>query len=351
MKIFSAFLCLFCVAGSVFAPHAQSQDWFTREACDVSEARFEVSSLGEAERSAYEAASREISNAHGRLWRVTGPGGAVSHLWGTIHTANPIGLRLPAELHQAIEEAETVAVEIDWRAVTRAELLASAQGEGLYTSVPHDRFNRLDPKVRKWLDARLIAIGYQADWIPYIEPGIVAEIVLADPCEDFYSGLYPIQDSRIMLLGELAGADVIGLEPRLAMRERLAGDPDLALAIVETYSTLLSPEYLGEDRAGTFALYHEGRIGEMLALERAFYGALFGPRKADRLYRRMHGYLVNERNRVFVRTALPHLRRGKTVLAVGAFHLPGTEGLVEMLRRAGFTVERVPVAGEVTGAD
>jgi uncharacterized protein YbaP (TraB family) len=351
MKLLAVFLCFFCVTGSVFAPHALSQDWFTREACDVAEVPFDPSALAESDRQAYEAASRDFPNAHGRFWRVTSPGGAISHLWGTIHTAYPIGLQLPTELHRAIEEADTVAVEIDWRSVSRAELRAYAHGEGLYTSAPHFGFNELDPQVREWLDARLTSIGYQVDWIPYLEPGIVAEIALYDPCEDFYSGIYPVQDARIMLLGELAGAEVIGLEPRLAMRERLKGDPDLALAIVETYSTILNPDYLGEGRGASFALYREGRIGELMALERAFYDTFFGLQKAERLYRRMHGYLVNERNRDFLRTALPHLRRGKAVIAVGAFHLPGAEGLVEMLRRAGFTVERVPIVGEVAGAE
>ncbi len=39
--------------------------------------------------------------------------------------------------------------------------------------------------------------------------------------------------------------------------------------------------------------------------------------------------------------AAPLLKGGGAFMAVGALHLPGREGLVELLRQQGFTVTRV----------
>jgi hypothetical protein len=41
------------------------------------------------------------------------------------------------------------------------------------------------------------------------------------------------------------------------------------------------------------------------------------------------------------REAKPFLDKGDAFIAVGALHLPGTEGLVEQLRRDGYTVTRL----------
>ncbi len=75
--------------------------------------------------------------------------------------------------------------------------------------------------------------------------------------------------------------------------------------------------------------------------------AFFGPGKGRRIFDLAHGYLLYERNQTFAETARPLFDQGGTVIAVGAYHLPGEQGLVTMFRNLGFQVERVPVAGEV----
>jgi uncharacterized protein YbaP (TraB family) len=47
---------------------------------------------------------------------------------------------------------------------------------------------------------------------------------------------------------------------------------------------------------------------------------------------------VIERNHTMVRRALPWLQEGGLLIAVGALHLPGEQGLVELLRDQGMTV-------------
>ena len=51
--------------------------------------------------------------------------------------------------------------------------------------------------------------------------------------------------------------------------------------------------------------------------------------------------MITGRNKVMVEHAAPILAKGNAFIAVGALHLPGPEGLVEQLRKAGYTVTAV----------
>ena len=43
--------------------------------------------------------------------------------------------------------------------------------------------------------------------------------------------------------------------------------------------------------------------------------------------------------------ALRHLAKGRVFIAIGALHLPGEEGLVMLLSRAGYRATRIDLSG------
>ena len=48
--------------------------------------------------------------------------------------------------------------------------------------------------------------------------------------------------------------------------------------------------------------------------------------------------MVVERNKTMIKSAKPIIDQGNAFIAVGALHLPGPDGLIELLRKAGYTV-------------
>ena len=48
--------------------------------------------------------------------------------------------------------------------------------------------------------------------------------------------------------------------------------------------------------------------------------------------------MITSRNGVMVRNAEPILAEGNAFIAVGALHLPGPDGVIELLRRDGYVV-------------
>ena len=61
---------------------------------------------------------------------------------------------------------------------------------------------------------------------------------------------------------------------------------------------------------------------------------------------RMRRFVIDERNDVFLEAMLPLMGQRSVFTGVGAMHLPGEKGLIEMLRGKGYTVE--PVRGSAT---
>jgi uncharacterized protein YbaP (TraB family) len=106
------------------ASKASAQSSITREACTVTtEDLANVDETILTERNIVEA-SKTTPYGVGKLWKITSPAGAVSHIWGTIHSSQTIAVALPTEVIQLIETARVVAIENDPTSITRFELTA-----------------------------------------------------------------------------------------------------------------------------------------------------------------------------------------------------------------------------------
>lgn len=266
------------LACALAAP-VSAQSWATRDLCLIEDARvhediFEPGFYAEMQR-----LGAEIPNGTGRYWRITSPEGAVSHLWGTMHSSLPMILRLPDEVIAAIDTARVVATEVDYTAQTRPDLARA------YTS--YDRYRDADqisiqdmalpPELMEWMLARLVGLGWGDEAFDYLSPAAVAELMLSDPCGDFASGIYPIQDDRIQMLGAIAGAEILSLEEPRALFKKLNDPNNLGLtrAMIAVYANYLSPDITPKVLATSYALYLQGRIGEMMAWDSLYFAEAY----------------------------------------------------------------------------
>jgi uncharacterized protein YbaP (TraB family) len=60
----------------------------------------------------------------------------------------------------------------------------------------------------------------------------------------------------------------------------------------------------------------------------------------ESVYAAFESAVISDRNKRMAKRAAPMLEEGAAFVAVGALHLPGQDGLVELLRGQGFTVTR-----------
>ena len=339
---------------SLGAAPALAQDWATAEVCTVDTPYISDAAFAPTELSALETEAEGILNANGKFWRITSPGGAVSHLWGTYHSSDPAILTLPDPVTETIGTARVVAVEVDYRLEGREAYRRSLDMVGRFKEAsdpfaftPGDgTIAGLPLEVSHWIRDRAVELGWSEDIDLILSLPGIAEVLLSDPCEDFTNGVLPIQDDYVLLLGLLAGADILSLETHDQFIEDLADDEDTARAVVATYAAYLKPMTTNTERAASFALYQQGRLGVLEAWDYAFQQEVYGAAGSEYLGL-TDAYLLDLRNSRFVDRLKSDLRLGGVFIAVGSAHIPGEDGLVALLRDKGYKVDRIPLPGEV----
>ncbi|MGP6087452.1 TraB/GumN family protein [Antarctobacter jejuensis] len=338
------------VALSAVAAPAAAQDWATRSFCEPETIAVLDAAFGHADLAEVEQRAAEIPNGTGRLWQITAPDGAVSHLWGTMHSSHRRVLDMPDLALDLIDGAELVALEIDPTFPNRESHDRYMSGDRLYRPARSNfRFEDLglSPDLKQHIGRRFESLGWPATSVDDLTFGGLVDFMLYDPCEDFAAGVLPKQDSFIQARAYIEGTPILALEPvdRLSRKLDTPGNEGLARALIATYGVYLLPGSPPEARATSLALYTEGRIGMMMAWDEAEVTGTLGAEGPD-LYARMTEYLVDERNRDFVNAAREALKAGNLFIAVGSFHLPGQNGMIELLRTEGFDVSRVSLPGE-----
>ena len=346
MRVRGVFLT---AALTLLAGGASAQSWASRAVCDVPEVGVHDAVFAPATLAELEQAAAKIPNGEGRFWRVTAPSGAVSHIWGTMHSADPRILDLPDMVQQRIAEARVVALEIDPTFPDRAAFDAQFDNSAWLRNGRQERAlsdTALPPHVLDWIRARTQAIGWGRDAPERLTPGGLAELLLSDPCSDFTAGVLPVQDGRIQMLALIAGAEIHALEDPERIRRHLdqPGNAAFAVDFLSVYGAYLDPDTTWQDRATAMALYLAGRTGVMMAWDRAFVSATLADDGST--IDRVNAHLLDARNRAFVAKIRPELTQGGVLLAVGAFHLPGKSGLIALLRAQGHSVTRIPIQGE-----
>jgi hypothetical protein len=278
--------------------------------------------------------ARAPAVAHGPplLWRIE-KNGKTSYLFGTAHVGLDLDATLQPAGRDALDGSKHLFVELDlstfWSVVevarqlrARAELppqysLHELLGPVAWTRLTAltkgrfepDRLDRLEP----WfvVFASLPAVGK-----PTHAPGVAAT--------------RPPLDSAIVLRARARGIQVTPLETSLQQIEVFAG-LDRREAVKMLRELLRHPESERDETAGLLGAYvtdDERRLAKV-------FGRLWRrkPALAERL--------LFDRNQAMCDRLVLWLPDGGAFVAVGAFHMLGDRGLVALLRRRGYVVERV----------
>ncbi|MBJ3775255.1 TraB/GumN family protein [Acuticoccus mangrovi] len=277
------------------------------------------------------AAGAKMVNADGRLYRIeTDP---PSYLIGTFHTAAG-GIDEPGPLlTRIVAGARRLYVE-----VVEAELAAALKRWAA------------DPERRVRSDGRLLSDGMSLEEIAVAESALAEygmPLVVADnmapialmsllarpPCaQDTVER--PGLDVRLERVARGAGVPVKGLES--AEEQFAVVDGELADALLKV-GLLTDPGDVERWFVG-LALYRTRHIAAIWAESFAGVDDILGARAAAELDAAAWASVIATRNRRMRDRLLPALAEGGVVVAVGALHLPGEDGLVQLLREAGFNV-------------
>ena len=267
----------------------------------------------------------ETAPLQGLLWEVSKPGVVASHLFGTIHSEDPQVLQLDGRVQAAFDAAHSVVLEVlldtDAMQYSSAAMLL-LDGRMLDGIIGTELFNQAS-RVCSSRGIPEVVLQRMKPWavavtlsMPVPETGQVLDMML-------------YQDAL------LANKPVHGLE---TIGEQL----DVFDTLPESAQIMLLRDAL-ENFPGIDALHEEllqaykrRDLGALMAINDASM-PIGDQRLADDLQRR----LIRDRNRLMAERMQPYLEQGRAFVAVGALHLPGADGLLQLLQQRGYALQVV----------
>lgn len=285
------------------------------------------------------AESARVPNGQGLFWKIEKPGLSPSYLLGTMHVADPRVLKMPQGAAEARAEAKTIVIESDEildekkataGLLTKPELTMFTDGTSIDKLLAKDDLNLLEQGLKQR--------GIPLAAVSRMKPWMLMAFVSLPPCELARKAQNAaFLDKQIAIDAIAAGKQVKGLETLAEQLETMA-----AIPIEFHLKSLVETIKLGSRMEDVFEtmtqLYLSGDIGITMPLLKAV--APDGT-EDEAGYGEFEDLVVTKRNILMAERAAPILAEGGVFIAVGALHLPGENGLVELLRTQGFTVTKV----------
>jgi len=265
--------------------------------------------------------------ADGLLWRVRGPAGTLL-LAGTLHRLPP-GVDLPPSYRRWCSQADRLLMEVEPAALEVSTLLPLTMERALQPpggSLEAD----LGPVLWRRVGDRLAPLGLPPELLRQVRPW--AALLLLSGRELERQGFDAAGvDQRLARCAAAAGRPVAGLETAAAQLNLLADLPlNQQRRAIE--QALAEPRPSDPRLADLAAAWRRGQVDRLEALLPEA-----GEAGGDPLERRLRG-----RHRAWLPRLEKELQRpGVTLVAVGLLQLLGDQGLVSLLRQAGYRVERV----------
>lgn len=278
------------------------------------------------------------------LWRIEGKDlAAPSYLYGTCHVDDPRVFHFSDSLLPALHSCSTVATELRldslmWHIFTRlsrtdsASDLKSMLDPGDYRQLRAMLYERLGLNLDNYRHADPFVLRLVLDWMQ--RSGTQESTTTWDEPDTRRSGFFlpagTFLDAWLSRYARLNRKEVIGLETY----DEQIGATD-TLTIVEKIHQLLSG--YSEERASR----QEGE--KLLDIYAANDMEGFERMRAEieRTAPAYHRALLVVRNHTMARRMMERMNHTTLFTAVGALHLPGPDGLIALLRNAGYTLTPV----------
>lgn len=259
------------------------------------------------------------------LWQVESPRGAVSFLFGTIHSDDPRVLELPKPVALAFDKAKTVVLELDLGLASQGAMSQAVmlpQGKSLADLIP-DALYRETVKV-------MSTLGYPEEITRQLTPWAV-QLTLSMPPPT--TGMF--LDAVLYEQAVAANKRVVGLE---TMEEQLSVFRDLSPSdqIVLLQQAIKDYPQLAQFMESILQAWLARDLDKMATMSSDTMAEL-----PASLQQRFGRSLIESRNHRMAERSLPILREGGAFIAVGTLHLVGEEGLVALLRGEGMKVTAV----------
>lgn len=280
-----------------------------------------------------------MPNGKGIFWKIEKPGLKPSWLLGSMHVTDPRVLNLPPYAQAAHDGADTIIIESDEilnekkaaaALLARPDLTMFTDGTTIEKLLSSEDYARLD--------AGLKQRGIPLAAVSRMRPWMIASAVALPACEISRKAKgVQFLDQKIAADAAAEGKQVKGLETLAEQLQAMAELP-VEFHLKSLIETLELGAKMNDVVETMTDLYLSGDIGMTIPMLKTV-----SPDGADEDsdYAAFEQRIILDRNKVMAERAAPILADGNVFMAVGALHLPGEGGVIELLRKQGFTVTAV----------
>lgn len=262
------------------------------------------------------------------MWRVDADSSTV-FLLGSVHALPSSVYPLDSIIEATFDSCSRLALELDLGANARQSMQLSLMSRGMYSGKSVLKEN-VSPETYDLLTSRLESQGMDVRLFSRFKPWVIGMFVVAFSMKEAGLEAEHGLDLHFQRRAEQRKVDVVGLET-----------VDDQIAVFDSMSPSAQEEFLRQQLLGDTSaivalrqVVDAWRAADLPALE----SLLTATRESPELYERM----VIRRNRNWVTRIEQFLaERRRTMVVVGALHLLGRDGLVELLRARGYSVSQM----------
>jgi uncharacterized protein len=303
---------------------SQEDSWWDEKGRVIRTTAPEKSS-NESRTSTTPSATQQSVSGEGMLWKIELQGPAPSYILGTIHSEDPRVLNFSPSLEKTFTRTDTFIMEVILDESSLFQMSTSMifmDGRTLKSIIGEQLFDRVTKAMASRGIAE-IAVNQMKPWavmsmlsVPMPKTGQFMDVVLYEKAKS--------QDKKVFGLesveDQLKVFDNMSIEDQVALLEETLNHadelPDLFEKMIQTY--------INGDLDGVAEIGKQFITPENKAL-------------AERMLKRLN----DDRNLAMANQMLPHLLAGNAFIAVGALHLHGPNGLLNLLSDKGFKVTPV----------
>jgi uncharacterized protein YbaP (TraB family) len=268
-------------------------------------------------------------NDKGLLWKVKTEQNTL-YLFGSMHVAKPDLYPLRAEILDAFNSSNNLVVEVN---IQNHDMLALQQWMAQHAYYPSDDSIKNHISAETW--QRLLAFMQSNNLPPEAliqqRPGLL--MVTLGMIELMKLGLDPSLGLDLHFLQQAEGKTIIELETMQSQMELLLNIPDSDLALLQTLDDLeILDEVMSE-------LTQAWKRGDEKALAKMLIEDVLSENPE---YQPIYDALFFNRNRTMVNKIEAMLKQQNIYfVVVGAGHLVGEQGIIDILNKKGYAAERL----------
>lgn len=262
----------------------------------------------------------------GLLWEISGNGiKQHSYLFGTMHSDDPKVVNLDKSVTDAFLKARSFTAEVKMDVFSLAEMskvMFEPSGRSLRRSLESNEYQRCIEIMQEY--------GIPESMTDSLQPWAIAITISLPKTES-----HMILDLKLYTEAMQLRKAVYGLE---TVEEQLSAftnlDYDLQLLMLR--DSIQNYHLLPQVYSEMLEVYVRGDLKGLQQIDEKY---VTGNDKKVREF--FEEELINKRNLRMVERMQARLREGNAFIAVGALHLPGEKGLINLLRQQGYQVRAV----------